>query len=308
MFDPPADVRTTLSSIRDYIRWGASQFDHFQLVYGQGTTNALDDAAALILHALRQPYNIADPYLDCRLTQDERETVIALIARRINTRSPVAYLTHEAVFAGLSFYVDERVLVPRSPIAELIENQFHPWIEAGGVTSILDLCTGSGCIAIACAYAFPEATIAAVELNDAAGEVAAINIDKHAVADRVTLYASDLFAAVPGSQFDIIVSNPPYVADEEWRELPPEFHAEPETGFRGGAEGLHIVTRILATASAYLSEHGILVIEVGGAAAALQSRFPMVPFVWLDFEYGGEGVLLLTAAQLTAYQSYFNNV
>ncbi|MGZ5599147.1 MAG: 50S ribosomal protein L3 N(5)-glutamine methyltransferase, partial [Methylobacter sp.] len=193
----PSEVLTTLSTIRDYIRWGASRFSEAELSFGHGTATALDEAAALVLYTIRQPYNLADAYLQSVLTLSERQAVIDMIDRRINERIPAAYLTHEAIFAGLSFYVDERVLVPRSPIAELIEQRFSPWVEEDQVERILDLCTGSGCIAIACAYAFSDADVDAVDLSPDALAVAERNVAKHQLDDVVTLYRSDLFDELP---------------------------------------------------------------------------------------------------------------
>lgn len=302
------DVITTLTTIRDYIRWGASLFSASRVFLGHGTVTALDEAAAIVLHTLNQPYNLADSYLDSVLTIEEREAVVALIRQRISERKPSAYLTHEAIFAGMSFYVDERVLVPRSPIAELIEERFEPWIDEAQVFNILDLCTGSACIAIACAYAFPQAQVDAVELSDDACKVARININQHDVGDQVTLIQSDLFEKVPNKPYDIIVSNPPYVSIAEWESLPAEFHAEPAMGFKGGVDGLDLVLRILVDAKNYLAEHGILLVEVGSSAETLQQQFPDVPFYWLEFERGGDGVFLLTAEQVQQYHSLFKNV
>ncbi|ANE55868.1 50S ribosomal protein L3 N(5)-glutamine methyltransferase [Methylomonas sp. DH-1] len=301
------DVITTLSSIRDYIRWAASRFAEHKVFLGHGTVTPLDEAAAIVLHTLHQPYDLADSYLDSVLTMAERQQVAELVERRIVERKPSAYLTHEALFAGLSFYVDERVLVPRSPIAELIAERYEPWVDETQVFNILDLCTGSACIAIACAYAFPEAQVDAVELSDAALAVARINVDKHQLAEQVELYQSDLFEKLPAKPYDIIVSNPPYVAIAEWESLPPEFHAEPALGFKGGEHGLDLVLRILADAGRYLAEHGILVVEVGSSAQTLQDMFPEVPFHWLEFERGGDGVFLLTAEQVSAYHQLFTN-
>jgi len=301
----PFEVLTTLSTLRDYIRWGASQFTQAGVSFGHGTVTALDEAAALVLHTVYQPYNLSEAYLDTVLTMTERQAVIDIIDRRINERIPAAYLTHEAIFAGLSFYVDSRVLVPRSPIAELIEQRFSPWVEEDQVGRILDLCTGSGCIAIGCAYAFQEAVVDAVDLSVDALAVAEINVEKHQLADAVTLYQSDLFNALPQVLYDVIVSNPPYVSHEEWEQLPQEFRAEPDMGFKGGLSGLELVIRILADANDYLAEQGILVVEVGSSAETLQNTFPDVPFYWLDFERGGDGVFLLTAEQVNYYHELF---
>ncbi len=300
-----SEVLTTLTTLRDYIRWAASRFTEAEVSFGHGTTTALDEAAALVLHTLHQPYNLSDTYLQSKLTLKERQEVIDMIDRRINERIPAAYLTHEAIFAGLSFYVDERVLVPRSPIAELIEQRFAPWVEEEQVERILDLCTGSACIAIACAYAFADAYVDAVDLSTEALEVAKLNVDKHQLADAVTLHQSDLFENLPVVQYDIIVSNPPYVCLEEWKQLPAEYHAEPAMGFKGGESGLDLVLRILVDADRYLTEQGILIIEVGSSAETLQSRFTDVPFYWLNFERGGDGVFLLTAEQVRHYNALF---
>jgi len=301
----PSEVLTTLSTLRDYIRWAASRFTQARVSFGHGTVTALDEAAALVLHTLYQPYNLAEAYLDTVLTMTERQAVINIIDRRINERIPAAYLTNEAIFAGLSFYVDDRVLVPRSPIAELIEQRFSPWVDEDQVERILDLCTGSACIAIACAYAFPEASVDAVDLSVDALAVAEINIENHQVSDSVTLYQSDLFKELPATLYDVIVSNPPYVCHDEWEQLPREFRAEPDMGFKGGHTGLDIVLRILVDADNYLAEQGILIVEVGSSAETLQNTFPDVPFYWLDFERGGDGVFLLTAEQVHDYHELF---
>jgi ribosomal protein L3 glutamine methyltransferase len=307
MIQPPLEVLSSLSTLRDYIRWGASCFTEAKLNFGHGTASGLDEAAALVLHTLHLPYNLSEFYLQATLTPAERQAIVNVFERRINERLPAAYITHEAIFAGLSFYVDERVLVPRSPIAELIEQRFAPWIEEDQVGRILDLCTGSGCIAIACAYAFPEAAVDAVDMSVDALSVAQINLEKHQLSDELNLYESDLFNVLPNVQYDIIVSNPPYVAIEEWRQLPLEFHAEPEMGFVAGLTGLDIVIRILVEAKDYLTPQGILVVEVGSSAETLQETFPNVPFYWLDFERGGDGVFLLTAEQVTEYHDDFIN-
>ena len=298
------EVTSELTTILDYIRFATSQFNQAELFFGHGTQSAHDEAVALVLHTLNQPYDLSKEYLSAVLTVRERQTVVEKMQQRITTRKPLAYLTHEAIFAGLSFYVDERVLVPRSPIAELIEQQFMPWVEAEQVDRILDLCTGSGCIALACAHAFPEAQVDAVELSPDALAVATMNIERHGLQDRVVAIESDLFLAVD-QRYDLIVSNPPYVNQEELRGLPQEYHAEPAMGFDGGVSGLDIVIRMLAEAENFLTSQGVLVVEVGSSAEPLQEAFPNVPFYWLEFERGGDGVFLLTAEQVSQFTDLF---
>lgn len=295
------EVLDQLTTLRDYVRYAISRFNAAELFFGHGTSGALDEAAALVLHALHLPYDLPGGYFQSVLTTDERKQVLELIERRIKERQPLAYLTHEAPFAGHQFYVDERVLVPRSPIAELIEAEFTPWVEPERVTRILDLCTGSGCIAIACALAFPDAQVDAVDISVEALEVADINRRRLDVEGRVRSVCSDLFVGLKGERYDIIVSNPPYVSLAEWQSLPQEFHAEPRLGLESGPDGLDCVRRILAEASEHLNEDGILVVEVGSAAEALVRAFPDVPFCWLEFERGGDGIFLLTAEQVRAF-------
>ncbi len=290
-----------LVTLRDYVRFATSRFSEAGLFFGHGTAGALDEAAALVLHALHLPYDLPGGYFEANLTPGERAQVLDLIDRRMAERKPLAYLTHEAPFAGLSFHVDERVLVPRSPIAELIESQFAPWVEADEVTEILDLCTGSGCIAIACAVAFPDAQVDAADISTDALDVARINIERHAVEYRVQAIQSDVYSRLADKQYDLIVSNPPYVNFAEWRDLPPEYHAEPRLGLESGDDGLDCVRMILKDATRHLKPNGILVVEVGSAAEALEDAFPEVPFFWLDFERGGDGVFLLTASQVSQF-------
>lgn len=297
----------TLATVRDYIRWAATRFVQAGVFLGHGTETALDEAAALVMYVIRQPHDLPSGYFSAVLTFEEREAIVRLVGRRIDERIPLAYLTHEAWFAGLQFHVDERVLVPRSPIAELIENQFKPWLEEGAVSEVLDLCTGSGCIAIACAYAFPDARVDAVDISPGALEVAETNVEAHGVGDSVRLVQSDLYTALGDRRYDLIVSNPPYVNREEWSALPAEYHAEPRLGLESGEDGLDCVRRILAGAADRLTLNGILVVEVGSSVAALEAAYPEVNFLWLDFERGGEGVFLLTAAQVRAFRDVFES-
>lgn len=291
-------VTETLTTVLDYIRYAASRFKAAQVFFGHGTATALDEAAALVLHASHSPHDLPTGFFQATLTLDERAAILALIERRISERKPLPYLTHEAWFAGLEFYVDERVLVPRSPMAELIERAFSPWLD-DAVSHILDLCTGSGCIAIACAYAFAEASVDAVDISEDALAVAAINLERHGLGERVNLIRSDLYDQLePTRRYDLIVSNPPYVNRSEWENLPEEYHAEPRLGLESGTDGLDCVRRILEQAGRWLTPDGILVVEVGSSAMALEAAYPTIPFLWLDFERGGDGVFLLTADQI----------
>lgn len=291
-----------LKTIRDFIRYATSGFNAADLYYGHGTDNAWDEAIALVLRTLHLPHDINPTVLDARLIEEERVKLIELIHQRIDKKIPVAYLIHEAWFAGLSFYVDERVLIPRSPMAELIENQFQPWIDVDQIHHILDLCTGSGCIAVACAKAFPDAIIDAADISADALAVAKLNTLKHHMEDQIHLYQSDLFSKIPEQEYDIIISNPPYVSTQEMFDLPAEFKHEPALGLAAGTEGLDCVIQILRQASEYLSPHGILIVEVGNSEYALAERFPTIPFTWLEFERGGDGVFMLTAEQLKEYK------
>ncbi|MES9904179.1 MAG: 50S ribosomal protein L3 N(5)-glutamine methyltransferase [Sedimenticola sp.] len=294
-----------LTTLRDFIRWGVSRFNEAGLFFGHGTDNALDEAAALVLHALHLPADLPPDYLSAVLTETERAEVIGLLMQRIEKRVPAAYLTHEAMFAGYSFYVNEHVLIPRSPIAELINSAFTPWVRADAVHRVLDLCTGSGCIAIACAYCFEGADVDAVDISADALDVASTNVQRHAMGGRVEPILSDLFSTLKGRRYDLIVSNPPYVSEEEMGQLPEEYLREPLLGLEAGRDGLDIVAGILRQATDYLEPNGVLVVEVGNSAEALAARYPQVPFLWLDFAHGGHGVFLLTAEQLSEYQNEF---
>ena len=290
-----------LTTIRDFLRYAVSQFNGAGLFFGHGTDNAWDEAIGLVLHTLHLPHDMNPDLLAAHLTQAERETILKLIADRTEKRIPLPYLTHEAWFSQLPFYVDERVLIPRSPIAELIENQFAPWIDPKNVHSILDLCTGSGCIAITAALNFQDATVVASDLSADALAVAKINVLRHEVIDQVSLYESDLFNAIPKQTFDVIVSNPPYVSAEEMAALPSEYHHEPRLGLAAGKDGLDIVERILKEAGQWLTPHGILIVEVGNSELALADAYPNIPFTWVEFERGGGGVFILTAEQVKQF-------
>lgn len=287
-----------LTTARDFVRWGASAFSRAQLYYGHGTDNAWDEALALVLHTLALPHEFADKIADARLTLSERREVLALFKKRVEKRIPVPYLTHKAYFAGLEFYVDERVLIPRSPIAELIEQRFSPWLDGQEVTHILEIGTGSGCIAIACAKAFPDAQVDAVDISKEALAVAQKNCEAHAVGNQIRLVLGDLFPETPKTGYDLIISNPPYVGEVELKSLPPEYHQEPSLALLAKCEGTDMVSRILKRAARFLKPKGILVAEVGNTADELVRRYPKLPFVWLEFERGGEGVFLLTREQL----------
>jgi len=292
------EILAALATAADFIRYGASRFNAARLHFGHGTDNAVDEARALVLHALRLDHDTPEYLLSGALTTSEKHDVLSLLDRRIVERKPSAYLMQRAWFAGLEFHVDERVLVPRSPIAELIERRFSPWLDEGTVTRVLDLCTGSGCIAISCAYAFPEARVDATDCSPAALEVAAENRRRHGLEDRVELIAGDLFEGLAGRRYDLIVSNPPYATDAEVAALPAEHRHEPRLGLAAGHDGLDVVRRIVANARSFLAPEGVLVVEVGGGVAAVEATWPELPFTWLDFERGGDGVFLLRASDL----------
>jgi len=298
------DIVESLSTIRDYIRYGVSCFNQAEIFYGHGTDNAWDEAVQLILNTVHLPWDMSDVVMDSRLTLAERKNILEKLKRRVIDRVPSAYLMGEAWFMGLPFYVDERVLVPRSPIAEMIENEFQPWLQAENVVDILDLCTGSGCIGIASGMIFPEANVDLVDLSEEALEVAAINVKKHGVEDRIHLIQSDLFQNV-SKKYQLIVSNPPYVDAKDISEMPAEFHQEPEMGLAAGFDGLDIVHRILKNARQYMTDDGLLIVETGNSCDALDEAYPEIPFTWIEFEFGGHGVFIISAAELDQYQGFF---
>ena len=286
-----------LVTIQDLIRWCYCRFNQAELYYGHGTDNPWDEAIVLVLQSIDLPVDTPDTILRTRLTTSERAMLVRRVEKRINQKIPVAYLTNKADFCGSEYYVDERVLVPRSPIAELIERQFQPWVDPQAVTNILDLCTGSGCIAIACGQFFPNADVIGGDISSDCIEVAELNRQR-LEQENVDFYESDLLDNIPEKRYDIIVSNPPYVDAEDFNEIPQEYLAEPELGLVSGNDGLDLTRRLLKKAKDYLSDSGILIVEVGNSAVALEEAFPTVEFTWLEFERGGHGVFLLTKAQL----------
>lgn len=293
-----------LRTLRDHIRWAVSRFHQEDLFFGHGCDNAWDEARQLILGALHLPYEMADAYLDCALEDDEREYLRFLLQRRIDERVPTAYLLGEAWFCGLPFIVDERVLIPRSPFAELIQQGFSPWL-AQPPARVLDLCTGSGCIGIACAQAFPEAEVVLADLSFDALEVANLNIERHGLETRVYAVQGDGFQGLPGQRFDLILSNPPYVDAEDFADMPAEYHHEPALGLACGDDGLDLVRQILAEAADHLNEAGLLFVEVGNSQVHVEALYPEVDFAWLEFKNGGHGVFMLSAEQCRAHQALF---
>ncbi|WP_226052746.1 50S ribosomal protein L3 N(5)-glutamine methyltransferase [Dickeya chrysanthemi] len=294
-----------LHTIQDMLRWAVSRFNAANVYYGHGTDNPWDEALQLVLPTLFLPIDIPEDMYLARLTSSERHRIVERVIRRVNERVPVAYLTNKAWFCGLEFYVDERVLVPRSPIGELINQQFasilpHP------PRHILDLCTGSGCIAIACAQALPEAEVDAVDISADALAVTEQNIQQHGMEYNVTPIRSDLFRDLPAIQYDLIVTNPPYVDEDDMADLPQEYRFEPELGLAAGSDGLKLVRRILACAPDYLAEEGVLICEVGNSMVHLMEQYPDIPFTWLEFDNGGDGVFMLTRSQLLACQAGFS--
>ena len=286
------------AKVSDLIRFGAKEFERAGLAYGHGTDSPVDDAAALVFHALGLDHARAEQAYALAPDASEVRRVLAVFAERIERRVPAAYLMGRMWFAGLEFEVDERVIVPRSPFAELIHARFRPWIDPQCVRSILDIGTGSGCIAIACALAFPSAAVDAVDVSSQALEVARRNVARHAVGDRLRLLQGDVFEPVGGRRYDLVVSNPPYVSDDEMRALPQEYRHEPDLALRAGHDGLDVVRRILAGAREHLEPTGALFVEVGDSDERLERAFPALPLTWLEFENGGGGVFMVRGSEL----------
>lgn len=329
-----AEAREQLVSIRDFIRFAVTQLRNYDVVVAQGTTDEFAEASAIVLHTLSLDWAANDQILDCRLTASEKQQVLSLLEERIAERKPLSYLINLSYFCDLPFYVDERVLIPRSPIAELIRQQFYPYFDVNELAKplgtsmnnqaaaffdhgleikqlsqperILDLCTGSGCIAIALATRFVDALVDAVDIDKGALEVAMVNVDHHDLGHQVNVIESDLFAKIPAEhQYELIVTNPPYVDAAIMADLPPEFLYEPEHALAAGQDGLDLVHRILFEAPDYLSPEGLLVCEVGDSEWALKQAYPEIQFDWLKFAHGGHGIFAITYDELMSHRQLF---
>jgi ribosomal protein L3 glutamine methyltransferase len=292
-----------LETVRDWLRYAVSRFAAAGLAFGHGTNNAYDEAAYLVLHTLKLPLDRLEPFLDARLTHSERQEVLDIIDRRVEQRMPAAYLTHEAWLGDFRFYVDERVIIPRSYIAELLPDGLLPWIpDPARIQTALDLCTGSGCLAILLAHHFPNADVDAADISSDALAVALRNVADHGLQGRVNLIRSDLLSNLTEKNYDLIVSNPPYVNAMAMEELPREYLHEPQLALAGGDDGLDAVRTILARAAEFLNPEGLLVVEVGSNRAAAEAAFPRLPFVWLATPSAEDSVFLLRREELVAVQ------
>jgi ribosomal protein L3 glutamine methyltransferase len=289
-----SEATTHLVTIRDWLRFAVSRFNQANLFFGHGSNSAYDEAAYLILHTLHLPLDQLEPFLDARLTDDECAALRDIIQRRVEQRIPAAYLTHEAFLGDFKFYVDERVIVPRSFIAELLRNQLSPWItDPHEIGNVLDLCTGSGCLAILAAHAFPNADVDAVDISGAALAVAQRNVADYDLEDCIQLIESDLFAELDDEQYDLIISNPPYVDAESVATLPHEYLSEPKLALGSGEDGLDATRVILENAARHLTENGLLVVEIGHNRDTLEAAYPDLPFVWLEVSAGDQFVFML---------------
>ena len=304
MATPYQQAVEQLHTIIDWIRFASSQFQSNQLYYGHGTDNPWDEAVLLVTASLHLPFDITPQQAECRIITDEKALLAERIQRRVEERIPVAYLINEAWFAGMPFYVDERVLVPRSPLAELLDNRVSPWLDGIEPSRVLDLCCGSGCIGIASLQQFEEAQLDLADLSEDALDVAQINVERYGLYEQVAVIKSDLFSNLQGP-YDLILSNPPYVDAADLADMPQEYHHEPAMGLGSGDDGLDITRRILAEAPDYLSDKGVIVVEVGNSWINLEAAFPQVPFTWVSFENGGDGVFVFTKAELERYRDQF---
>lgn len=293
-------VHEPLRSLRDWLRYAVSRFNQAELVFGHGSDNAYDEAAYLLLHTLNLPADTLEPFLDAQLLDEERAALLAVIERRVRERLPAAYLTGEAWLRGRRFMVDQNVLIPRSPIAELLDEGLEAWLgnEDGDVHSVLDLCTGSGCLAIIAAEVFPEALVTAADISAEALAVAQRNVNDFGLEDRISVVQSNLFNSVPPQQFDLIVCNPPYVNAAAMSALPAEYLHEPQLGLAGGSDGMDLIRQILADAPRYLSEHGALILEIGHERHHFEAAFPHLNPIWLPTTTSDDSILLLERSQL----------
>ncbi len=291
-----------LHTIRDFIRFSVSEMSGHDVFIGHGTEDVFAEATALVMGNLNLEWDADPEILDARILPSEKKKILAMLHRRIDERIPLAYLLNMAYFCGLPFFVDERVLVPRSPIAELIENGFVDYFDEDP-EAILDLCTGSACIAVALAHAFPDAWVHAADISEPALEVAALNIEHHEMSSQIDLVQSDLFAQLGAQVYDLIVCNPPYVGAASMADLPQEYTYEPELALAAGRDGLDLVRRILAEAAQHLSDRGVLVLEVGESKWNLEQVYPEISFEWIEFERGGDGVLVMRREQLLQHQA-----
>jgi ribosomal protein L3 glutamine methyltransferase len=298
-------VVTELKTVRDFIRWTCSLLNEHKVYLGHGNDSVWDESVQLVMAAVHLSWNSDKTVLDARLLTSEKMRVIDFVRQRIEERKPLPYITKEAWFMSMPFYVDERVLIPRSPIAQLIETEFSPFLRPGLVERVLDLCTGSGCIGIACAYAFEEAVIDLVDISTEALEVAQRNIEQHDLEERVTVIQSDLFEALHGQKYDLIVTNPPYVDQSDFESMPEEYQHEPELALTSGHDGLDITRSILRQACDYLTDDGLLVVEVGNSEIHLMTEFPHIPFIWAELPEGGNGVFVIAAQELKHYRDEF---
>ncbi|WP_025041548.1 50S ribosomal protein L3 N(5)-glutamine methyltransferase [Nitrosospira briensis] len=293
------EAKTQLQTVRDLLRFAVSRFNDAGLFFGHGSASAYDEAVYLVLHTLHLPLDQLEPFLDARLTSVELDQVLGILKRRATEKIPAAYLTNEAWLGDFSFYVDERAIVPRSFIAELLQEQLAPWIEEpGNIHSALDLCTGSGCLAVLLAHAFENAAIDAADISHEALQVAQKNVSDYDLEHRISLVRSDLFAALAGRRYDLIISNPPYVSAKSMATLPEEYRHEPRSALASGEDGLEATRAILLQAADYLTDRGILIVEIGHNRQALEQAFPLTPFTWLETSAGDEFVFLLRRDQL----------
>lgn len=302
------EIVNQLHSVRDYVRWSTSTMVEHGVYFGHGTDNAWDESLYLVQAALHWPQPLDAQMLDSRLLIPERNRIVDWVLKRVEQRMPLPYITGSAWFAGLPFTIDRRAIIPRSPIAELIEQDFQPWYQGEQLESVLDLCAGSGCIGIACAMYMPAIEVDLVDLSAPALALAQENIVRHSLQDRVTAIESDLFAALApeGRRYNIIVSNPPYVDSSDLASMPAEYRHEPALALGSGSDGLELSRKILREAGNYLNDDGLLVLEVGNSAVQLEQQYPEIAFTWIDFERGGEGVLVITAEELAAQQHLFD--